>query len=90
MNSHARIKSMITITVFIMAGLLDHSHLPYCIFYASLFGSRLPWGAGSKTGNIRGIVKLIYSPLFFGDISLTPFPGSISFLVIESLRAGMG
>jgi hypothetical protein len=64
MNSHARIIIIITITAFIMAGLLDHSHLPYCIFYASLSGSRPPRGTGTKAGRIRVVVKLIYgSPL---------------------------
>jgi len=54
---------MIAITTFIMADLLDHSHLLYCIFYASLAGSRLPWGTGSKTLKIREIVKQIYRSL---------------------------
>jgi hypothetical protein len=44
------------------------------MFYASFSGFRFPWGAGSITGKIRGIVKLIYRPLFFGDISAAPFP----------------
>jgi len=74
MNSHARIMSMITITAFIMAGLLDYSHLRYCIFYASLSGFCLPWGADSKTERIRGIVKLLYGSLFIlGILSTASF-----------------